>query len=81
MTTCPTRFAEWIAWTSWRPAEAAYRLGCDASYLGRLRKGTRRPGLRLALAIERLSATWPEGPIRVQEWHDADPATQPADAA
>lgn len=80
MENASSRFASWVTWTKWRPAETAYRLGCDASYLGRLRKGTRRPGLRIAVAIEKLSASWTEGPIRVQEWHEDAPATEPVAA-
>lgn len=60
-------------------SEIARRLGCDASLPGKLRRkgSARRPGLSVAHAIERLTATrrddgarWPEPPIKTEEWID-----------
>lgn len=43
-------------------------LHCHESHLSHIRHGRRRPNLHLALALERLTASWEHGPIRVAEW-------------
>lgn len=43
-------------------------LGVDPSYVSHLRAGRRTPSLKVAVAIERLTATWEHGPIRPDEW-------------
>ena len=62
------RFARWIEYLGISDAEVARKIGCDASYPPKIRVGRRTPGLDLAHAIERLSADWPDGPIRTEEW-------------
>jgi hypothetical protein len=81
------RFLRWVAWLGASEAEVARRIGCDASYPRRIRLGERRPGLDVAIAIERESAlprhdgeVWPEGPIRTTEWA-GHPSTVTVDAA
>jgi transcriptional regulator with XRE-family HTH domain len=49
-------------------ADTAAMLGCSRSAVWLIENQRRRPGRRLALAIERLTADWTEGPIRVSEW-------------
>lgn len=69
-----TRLAAWMTWAGYSNATLAKKLGCDASYPRKIQHG-RRPGLVLALAIERESGSarddgevWPDGPISVSEW-------------
>jgi hypothetical protein len=70
MTSARARFRAWKKWTGATDVEIARRLGCDPSYPGKLAKTktARRPGLKVASAIERESEAWPGGPIRVSEW-------------
>ncbi len=56
---------------------AAELIGCHASNLVHLiRKPDRRPGLELAFAIEKATASWPEGPIFASEWVARRPRTR-----
>ena len=66
------RLAAWLLSLGWNDMEAGFRLGCDRSYLPRLRRGERLPGRRLANMIERLSAPWEHGPIRSTEWDELE---------
>lgn len=44
-------------------------LGCDPSMVNKIEKGSRTVrDLDLAHLIERLTAGWAKGPIRMQEW-------------
>lgn len=81
METAHSRFEKWVAFTGLSDAEIARRLGCDTSYPGKIMRQGRRPGLELAHSIERLTSDWPEGPIRTEEWVDADHAPTVAPAA
>lgn len=50
---------------------AAELLGCSAAFVTMMRRG-KRPGLALAVRVERLTAGWSEGPIRCSEWCGLD---------
>lgn len=65
---------------------AASLLGCDPSFVSHVANGKRRPGLPLAVAIERETERWTGGAIRPREWEDPHPptiapATPPAESA
>ena len=62
------RFEKWIKGTGWSDMEAGFHIGCDRAYVGRIASGSYTPGLRIAAAIERLTASLPEGPIRCVDW-------------
>jgi len=62
------RFQRWLADEKLSGAEAARRLGVHFTMVTHLKRRRRRPGLALAVAIERLTATWSDGPIRSDEW-------------
>lgn len=47
---------------------AAQILGCTPAFVAMMRRGEKRPGLAMAVRIERLTAQWSEGPIRPSEW-------------
>lgn len=70
------RLSEWVSAQTWCPLEASFRLKVDRSHLGRLMRGERMPGRRLANRIERLSADWAEGPILSMEWDAQEDANQ-----
>lgn len=81
------RFLRWVSWLGVSEAEVARRLDCDASYPRRIRLGERRPGLDVALAIERVTSqpredgeVWSEGPIRATEWAHSSSVDTPASA-
>jgi hypothetical protein len=66
------RVQRWAAACGWSDPQAARLLGTSTSMFRKVRVGTRSPGRKLSLAIERLSATWDEGPIRASEWDVVD---------
>lgn len=66
------RFCRWVAASGATLTEIGARIGCDASYVARIRRGDRTPGRAIANAIERESSTWSEGPILASEWDEAD---------
>jgi hypothetical protein len=68
------RFRDFLAWTAWSRVEAGFRLGCDPSHVSLLAHGKRLPGRRVANAIARESALWPDGPIASTEWDAAESA-------
>jgi DNA-binding transcriptional regulator YdaS (Cro superfamily) len=55
---------------------AAEKLGVSAPMVSLLVAGRRRPGLKLAVRIERTSVTWALGPIRPWEW--CEPSSEEA---
>ena len=67
-----SRLRDFLASANRPRAQVAKGLGCTRAHLYHLMSGYRTPGLRLALAIERLTADWQHGPIRAAEW-DATP--------
>ncbi len=68
------RLAAFLAATSESRTRFAARLGehCDRgrdpSYVSHLVAGRCTPSLEIAVAIERLTALWREGPVRCDEW-------------
>lgn len=48
----------------------ARAVGCSPAFAWMLCEGTKRPGLALALRIERFTASLPEGPVAPSEWCD-----------
>lgn len=62
----------WFEASGKSKSEVGRELGCSGVYVGYLLSGQRdRPGLDVAFAIERITATWDEGPIEAKEWaHD-----------
>jgi len=77
------RFRAWMEDQGLTHKAAAMRLGCDASYPTHILSGNRRPGLTVAMAIERATATWSGGVIRAEEWlagGEHSPIVRPAAA-
>lgn len=62
------RFRRWAAWTGESQQAIAARLGCHQSLVSRVLGGNRTAGLQFALAVERETAAWPEGPVIAAEW-------------
>lgn len=62
------RFREWLESEGWTQEVAAVFLGCSQSAVSAIAHGTRRPGVDLVHKIEELSAKWPKGPIKTEEW-------------
>lgn len=56
---------------------AAHALGCSASYVSRMKGRYRIPDLRVALALERVTADWSGGPIVPSEWAGVVAAAEP----
>jgi hypothetical protein len=70
MTTPIDRFRAWMDDTGLTNKAAAAVLGCDPSFISHVANGKRRPGLPLAVAIERETALWSGGPILPREWEE-----------
>ena len=62
------QFAEWVEWTGWSVRRLGSALSCSPSFITMMARGSHKPGRALASRIERVSAAWPEGPLRVAEW-------------
>ncbi len=62
-------------------ASFARAVGCSSAFAGMLAADDKRPGLALALKIERYTASLPEGPLRPSEWVGVDELTIEAPAA
>lgn len=72
MKTARERFQEWLVGKKLTTAEAARRFGCSRTNLSLILNGHSRPGLDLAVAIERATARWRRGgSIRPAEWCEA----------
>lgn len=63
-----TRLARVLASAGISRARCARAVGCSTAFVGMLCDGSKRPGLALALRIERFTARLPEGPVRPSEW-------------
>lgn len=48
--------------------EIGRALGCGPSHAALLERGTRRPGLAVAFALEDLTAGWRGGAIKARDW-------------
>ncbi|MFW5875718.1 MAG: helix-turn-helix domain-containing protein [Myxococcota bacterium] len=71
------RLSAWMQERGLTLVEAGRMLECSYSYVGHLRSGRRTPSRRVANQIERVTATWPAGPIRAMEWDRVRPAEGP----
>jgi transcriptional regulator with XRE-family HTH domain len=59
----------------WSQAELARRIGISQGFVAQVESGRKNLGLAPALALERLTADWSEGPIEASEWvHDEHPS-------
>lgn len=67
------RFRKFAEWTKHTRSELAAEIGADASFVSQLTLARRWPGRRVANAIERASRRWPGGPIKSEEWDEAEP--------
>ena len=77
------RFARWFAESGLTKVAVALEVGCSPVFVGYILRGERDPGLAIAHGIERLTAAWPEGAIRTEEWippshTESVPPTEPA---
>lgn len=68
MRTPEERLGDFLAFAGWSRNKLAEKTGTDPAFLYRILRGDRRPGLAFAVAIERITADWPDGPIRASEW-------------
>lgn len=57
-------------------ADVGRDLGLSQAFIAELESGRKTPSLKTALAIAKLTAKWPEGPVRPEEWSQDEP--QPA---
>lgn len=76
MSTPEERLGDFLVWKAWSRNKLAESTHTDPAFLYRILKGERRPGLAFAVAIERITADWPDGPIMASEWvpaNDRDP--------
>lgn len=72
------RFAAWYEWKGFQSQlEAAGVIGCTQVAVSHLLQGRRDAGLKLGLRIQELTADWPEGPIRVEEWSKPEDGSSP----
>ena len=72
------RFAAWVSWyrenhrdeSGKEPSLEAVAavIGCSQGFVSQLLSGTRSAELESAHKIERVTARWPDGPIRTEEW-------------
>lgn len=91
MQTARSRFSAWVEWLRARQVKAkgkplsqqdvADLLECKQATVSQLLSGDRSAGLELAVMIEKKSADWPRGPIRVAEWCEPKPKQQGAKAS
>lgn len=75
------RFCAWIALNGWNDMRAGAAIGCDRGYVRRIASGERRPGLRVAASIERLTRELVGGPIRCVDWFVEEQAKRPQRSA
>ena len=77
------RLDTFLKWIGWNDSELARRVPCHQTYARSVRRGDKRAGLPLAVAVERLTTEfgWPDGPIRAAEWVANDSAPVPPQAA
>jgi len=78
------RLRQWMKWRGWSQAEFAEACGgaTHQATISKLETGARRPGLELAVAIERVTSEprddgkrFPAGPILATSWlADAKPS-------
>lgn len=66
------RLLAWRTSTGQSRAEVATRLHCVANMVQAIETGARMPGRSLANAIERATESWAKGPIKSEEWDEAE---------
>lgn len=77
-----TRLASFLAWKGWSQSGLASACDVHQTTISKLIEGHRGAGLGLAVAIERVTQEWPEGPILVKDWAGAhDETVAPVEAA
>ena len=69
------RLKAFLHWRGWNQEACAAALHTYQANVSRLLRDERRPGLALALVIERVTSepkddgtTWAAGPLRAEEW-------------
>lgn len=75
------RFRAWRESTGESQAEVAKRIGVHQTMVGFIERGERRPNVDIAVAIERETKDWSEGPILVTEWVREPVESEPEAAA
>jgi len=68
------RFVRWITEGGTSQRSVATELGASPAFVSDLCTGKKWPGRALANVIERLSTKWESGPIRSEEWDEAERA-------
>jgi hypothetical protein len=81
MSTPEDRLGEFLQWTGWSRNKLAEKTETDPAYLYRILKGERRPNLAFAVAVERVTAGWPGGPIKAEEWVPRNTGSDPISGA
>ena len=66
------RFRAFFLWMGLSQDKMALLLNCGQTTVHNLLTGAHGASVVLAVAIERLSADWPEGPILVEEWAERE---------
>lgn len=72
MNTAPERLDRFLSDRKLRNHAFARLLGCSKGFISHMTSGRRLPGLALAVAIKRETASWEEGPILPEEWVPAE---------
>lgn len=75
------RFRAWRASLGESQAEVAQRIGVHQTMVGFIERGERQPGIDIAVAIERETAGWENGPIKIAEWAHQSAESEPEAAA
>ena len=84
MQTPHERFAAWVESLGGRGVgrkAAATALNCHQSLVGLVIRRERTPGRRVALAIERATQAWADGPLYAEEWDRAARGNAATEAA
>jgi transcriptional regulator with XRE-family HTH domain len=64
----------------WSQGRLARELACSQAFVSYLLAGKKRPELRIALQIERVTSAWAEGPIAAEEWLAVVGDSEPVEA-
>lgn len=71
------RFNRWIDDSGLSQRAIAGKLGASPAFISDICTGKKYPGRAMANTIERESASWSKGPIRSEEWDEAELAQRP----
>jgi transcriptional regulator with XRE-family HTH domain len=63
-----SRVKRWMAENKLSQRDLAKLLECDPSYPAHFLRSDRSPGLAIAVKLEELTTSWPEGPIQAKDW-------------